>query len=62
MIRERQKRNHRLTVMLNESEWNALLKYQKKYAGKNRSLVVRDVLMRGILKRFDKDSPTLFDF
>ncbi len=61
MNRERQKRNHRLTVMLNDSEWKALLKYQKKYAGKNRSLVVRDVLMRGILKRFDKDSPTLFD-
>lgn len=54
-------RKHRIAIMLNESEKRALDKYCNKYVVSNRSKLIRETLMRNILKRFDTDSPTLFD-
>lgn len=47
--------------MLNDSEMRALKHYCERYQIKNRSRLIREILMKGILKRFDVDSPTLFD-
>ena len=47
--------------MLNDSEMRALNRFCDQYTVKNRSRLIRETLMRAILKRFDKDTPTLFD-
>lgn len=59
--RVQQKRTHRVSIMLNDSEMRALEKYCERYTVSNRSRLIRETLMRDILKRFDKDNPTLFD-
>ena len=58
---KKQPRNHRVTIMLNDSEQRALNKYCDQYVVRNRSKLIRETLMRNILKRFDDDNPTLFD-
>ena len=57
----RQPSNHAVTVLLNDSEMRTIERYCERYKYRNRSEMIRQVLMRSILKRFDKDSPTLFD-
>ena len=47
--------------MLNDSEMRVLNRFCDQYTVKNRSKLIRETLMRAILKRFDKDTPTLFD-
>jgi len=53
-------RTHRVTILLNDSEWKALNTYLSKYDIKNRSQMIRETLMMNILQRFDADNPTLF--
>ena len=55
-------RKHKVSIMLNDSEMRALERYCNQYVVSNRSKLIRETLMRNILKRFDTDSPTLFDF
>lgn len=55
------KRGHRISILLNDSEMRALEKYCDRYTVSNRSKLIRETLMRNILKRFDTDNPTLFD-
>lgn len=47
--------------MLNDSEQRALDRFCERYKIKNRSRLVRETLMRAILKKIDNDQPTLFD-
>ena len=54
-------RQNRLVVLLNDSEQRALDNYCRKFNIQNRSRFVRETLMKDILRRFDTDSPTLFD-
>ncbi len=54
-------RNHRITITLNDREMRALQKYCDEYTVTNRSRLIRETLMRNILKRFEADTPTLFD-
>ena len=54
-------RQHRVTILLNDSEKRALDKYCDQYTVHNKSRLIRETLMRNILKRFSDDSPTLFD-
>lgn len=58
---KRQPRNHPIKVLLNDSEMRTITRYCERYKYANRSEMIRQTLMRTILKRFDKDSPTLFD-
>lgn len=58
---KKQPRTHRVAIMLNDSELRAITHYCERYRMTNRSDMIRQTLMRAILKRFDKDSPTLFD-
>lgn len=55
------KRSHKISILLNDSELKALEKYCDRYTVSNRSKLIRETLMRNILKRFDTDNPTLFD-
>lgn len=57
----RQARTNRVSILLNDSEMRALDRYCDRYGVKNRSRLVREILMRAVLKQFEKDSPTLFD-
>ena len=54
-------REHRISILLNESEQRTLDRFCEKYGVKNRSRVIRESLMRAILKKLDSDQPTLFD-
>ena len=47
--------------MLNDSEFRAFQRYCERYTVSNKSRLIRETLMREILKRFEQDSPTLFD-
>lgn len=58
---KRQPRNHPITVLLNDSEMRTIMRYCERYKFRNRSEMVRHTLLNAILKKFDKDSPTLFD-
>ena len=58
---KKQPREHRISLMLNESEQRALDRFCEKYGISNRSRLVRETLMRAILKKIDSDQPTLFD-
>lgn len=58
---KRQPRNHPITVLLNDSELRTITRYCERYKYRNRSDMIRQTLIRAILKRQDKDSPTLFD-
>ncbi len=53
-------RTNKISILLNDQELKALQKYCSRYAVGNRSKLIREALMRNILKRFDEDSPTLF--
>ena len=57
----KQRRNHRVSIMLNDSEMRALQKYCDRYTITNRIKLIRETLMHNIIKRFDLDNPTLFD-
>lgn len=54
-------RVHKHLFSLNDSENKALERYLCKYKVSNKSKFIRETLMYAILKRFDEDTPTLFD-
>jgi metal-responsive CopG/Arc/MetJ family transcriptional regulator len=54
-------REHRISIMLNEKEQRALDRFCEQYEVKNRSRLIRETLMRAILKQIENDQPTLFD-
>lgn len=54
-------RAHRISILLNDSEQRMLERFCEKYGVKNRSRLVREALMRALLKKIDNDQPTLFD-
>lgn len=57
----KQPRKNRVSILLNDSEMRALNRYCDQYTVSNRSKLIRETLMHNILKRFEKDQPTLFD-
>ena len=57
----KQPREYRISLLLNESEQRTLDKFCEKYGVANRSRLIRETLMRAILKQLDNDQPTLFD-
>lgn len=54
-------REYRISILLNESEQRTLDLFCEKYNVSNRSRLIRETLMRAILKKLDDDQPTLFD-
>ena len=56
------RRSHRTSILFNQREREAINLYCQKYSIKNRSKFMRETIMTEILKRFDEDYPTLFEF
>ena len=54
-------REHRVSILLNASEQKMLDCFCAQYGVKNKSRLIRETLMRAILRQLDKDQPTLFD-
>jgi hypothetical protein len=54
-------REYRISILLNESENRILVSFCNRYRVSNRSRLIRETLMRAILKRMENDQPTLFD-
>jgi hypothetical protein len=55
-------RNSKVSLLFNQREREALDLYCQKYSITNRSKFLRETIMTEILKRFDEDYPTLFEF
>jgi hypothetical protein len=56
-----QKRENRLSLMLNNREARALGIYCSRYRVKNKSEFLRETIMKAILKRFEDEHPTLWE-
>ena len=54
-------RQHRVSILLNDSEQRALDRFCERYSVVNRSRLIRETLMRASLKKIENDQPTLFD-
>ena len=59
---EKLRRTHRTSILFNQREQEAINLYCEKYKIRNKSKFMREVIMTGILKKFDEDYPTLFEF
>ncbi|MFH0756886.1 MAG: hypothetical protein V2B15_06345 [Bacteroidota bacterium] len=59
---EKLRRIHRTTLLFNGREKEALNLYCEKYKIPNKSKFMREAIMTEILKQFDADYPTLFEF
>lgn len=55
-------RNHRTTLLFNQREKEAIDLYCQKYGITNKSKFIRETILTEVLKRFDEDYPTLFEF
>jgi hypothetical protein len=58
---ERQRRNNRLTLMLNNREMRAFGIYCNRFRVKNKSEFLRETIMKAFLKRFEDEHPTLWE-
>ena len=59
---EKLRRIHRTSILFNQREQEAINLYCDKYNIRNKSKFMREVIMTEILKKFDEDYPTLFEF
>jgi len=59
---EKLRRTNRTSILFNKREQEAIYLYCEKYKIRNKSKFMREAIMTEILKRFDEDYPTLFEF
>lgn len=59
---EKLRRSHRTSILFNQREQEAIKLYCDKYNINNKSRFMREIIMTEILKKFDEDYPTLFEF
>jgi len=55
-------RSSRTTLLFNQREREAIELYCQKYSISNKSKFMRETILTEVLKRFDEDYPTLFEF
>ena len=55
-------RSFRTSLLFNQREQEAIDLYCQKYRIKNKSKFMREAIITEVLKRFDEDYPTLFEF
>lgn len=56
------RRIFRTSMLFNSREKDAIELYCEKYKIQNKSKFMREAIMTEILKKFDEDYPTLFEF
>ena len=59
---EKLRRTNRASILFNQREQEAINLYCDKYKIRNKSKFMREIIMTDILKKFDEDYPTLFEF
>lgn len=59
--KEKLKRKHAQTILLNDYELEVLNNYCKKYSVKNKAKFIRETLFLAVIRKFEEDYPTLFD-
>jgi len=59
--KEKSGRKHAITTMLNEVEFDAYNRYCKQFKVKNKSKMMRDMVLSSMSKDFGQNYPTLFD-
>ncbi len=59
---EKLRRTNRTAILFNQREQEAINLYCEKYKIRNKSKFMRESIMTEILKKFDEDYPTLFEF
>jgi hypothetical protein len=55
-------RSNRACLLFNHREKEAIDLYCQKYKIRNKSKFMRETILTEVLKRFDEDYPTLFEF
>jgi hypothetical protein len=55
-------RTNRTSLLFNQREREAINLYCQKYKITNKSKFMRETILTEVLKRFDEDYPTLFEF
>ena len=56
------RRTFRTSLLFNKREKDAINLYCEKYKIRNKSKFMREAILVEILKKFDEDYPTLFEF
>ncbi len=59
---EKLRRTFQTSLLFNRREKDAINLYCEKYKIRNKSKFMREAIMTEILKKFDEDYPTLFEF
>jgi len=59
--KEKSVRNHAITTMLNDVEFDAYNRYCKQFKVKNKSKMMREMILASMWKDFNGSYPTLFD-
>jgi metal-responsive CopG/Arc/MetJ family transcriptional regulator len=59
--KQKMPREYRVSILLNSKEQRALERFCDQYGVTNRSRLIRETLMRAILRQLENDQPTLFD-
>jgi hypothetical protein len=59
--RDTLKRKNKLGLALNDMELKAINSYCSRYRVSNRSKFLREAILTEVLRRFDRDAPSLFD-
>ena len=54
-------RTNKITISLNDKEMRVLEQFYEKYKIEKRSRFLRETIMLAVMKKFDKDYPTLFN-
>jgi len=55
------KRVHRKSILFNKREIQAIDHYCKRYKIRNKSKLMREMIITSVLKQFDEDYPSLFE-
>lgn len=59
--KEKSGRNHAITTMLNDVEFDAYKRYCKQFKVTNKSKMIREMILASMWKDFNGSYPTLFD-
>lgn len=53
-------RRHRVVILLNDREADALKRYKETLKGKSRASICREAIMEKVISGLDENQPTLF--
>lgn len=55
------KNYHRISFVMNDEEFQLTERYCQKYKIKNKTKLMKEAIIRTLMKQLDEDRPTLFD-